>query len=733
VYTARGEARLTIDALVSSGPLRDTRWTTGYGKLELKSPLLYVSTSFPKANRVRSPDSASMIKAGTNFAIRVKLENRSFTKTLLVQPRGFSVRGNAHGGKWQSAGLPIQPALDGVPDVAQCTCHEVIRLPPNTEQELDVVFGSWANDPRARKVPKGNRGTRADLRLLDFDVWVDLDDGTGLPEEQHRVEAVDPKDAIIDAKTRSHRLSFDDASAAKPPFDGAAAAVYFTAGAFQGAWDWTAGTVRGVFVDLPTMIGNGVLGLPTAAQKYVQLEVELWESIKDDPAAKLAYFNALQNQYLLAYKNAPALKQKAEEAWGGINSSVEEKYTAMFNEWYDGDWTVAATQFGNEGAQRFLDVASAVAPCVLARFPRAVEAMRAARAATYEQITASLASLSTRLRGSEAVRALATVTRLGYEYSPALLKQLYGFTDAQINDLRRIAEQYKVLITVRSRGYDALRWGEDVFFKPEPFKTKTVNWIDVEFLDYGDDIGRLVIKRPIGRAKLLKNLEVAGVEPGSARYKEVLLRYDQRVGEWNSKAFGMPQDLLGRTNRANRAGSMELEFNWSDNLIDPSLAPQQRSTIGVQLERSKRFRNGKEVAIADEWVVKVDYDGTGVYRSVVGDMDIVAITDLAGGPLADARHIEVIRALQGSSLKSPHMESGSWVKNGKFWFPAKEREFMRPNPLSGEAAIDAQFAPGSSVRAVAFNKKRSIVQGPLIGQDNNRFIFDGSLVHVGAE
>ena len=36
-----------------------------------------------------------------------------------------------------------------------------------------------------------------------------------------------------------------------------------------------------------------------------------------------------------------------------------------------------------------------------------------------------------------------------------------------------------------------------MFLKPEEIKLKTVNWIDVEYLDYGDDIGRMVIKRPI--------------------------------------------------------------------------------------------------------------------------------------------------------------------------------------------------------------------------------------------
>ena len=106
--------------------------------------------------------------------------------------------------------------------------------PRTPSQELNVVFATWANDSRARGVEPGRRGTRADLRLLDFDVWIDHDDGTSVPEADHTWSSP--------PKARGHRP--EDAHAphlhrrlvgpAKPPYNRAAAVVYFTGGAVPG-------------------------------------------------------------------------------------------------------------------------------------------------------------------------------------------------------------------------------------------------------------------------------------------------------------------------------------------------------------------------------------------------------------------------------------------------------------------------------------------------------------------
>ena len=159
------------------------------------------------------------------------------------------------------------------------------------------------------------------------------------------------------------------------------------------------------------------------------------------------------------------------------------------------------------------------------------------------------------------------------------------------------AKQYKVLITVRSRGYEALRWGDDAFFKPEQIKTKTVNWIDVEFLDYGDDIGRLVIQRPIAvEAKLLRTAPRGGRAARAPRFREVMTRYQLRVKEWRSKASACCGPVGRRTGQPRRTWS---RFNWSENLDRPVAGmPRERSTDRRAAGReTKRIRNGKEVVI----------------------------------------------------------------------------------------------------------------------------------------
>ena len=327
-----------------------------------------------------------------------------------------------------------------------------------------------------------------------------------------------------------------------------------------------------------------------------------------------------------------------------------------------------------------------------------------------------MASVSARVRASEAIAVLARISEPGYQFSNPLLQQLYGITAEQAEWLRAFAKRNNVLITLRTRGADVLRWGAEAFLKPEEIKLKTVNWVDVEYLDYGDDIGRLVIREPIPIEALKAQLRAEGWAQGSARYRDVMDRYLLRVKEWQGEAQKLR--LKARTTK-----TLDLEFNWNENLVDTSAVPRERTTVGLRMTETKR-RPGVR-----EWVVEVDPDLSGNWRSVVGDLDVVSLTDLVGRALPQDLHVKLVNLLRAGPLKSPHAETGSWMKKGQFWFRAKAEQMMRVTS-SGDRLHDVQFGGDGAARAVFLDLARSVVQGKNVDADNYLLKYLGGYVHA---
>src|SRR5690606_29687205 len=102
------------------------------------------------------------------------------------------------------------------------------------------------------------------------------------------------------------------------------------------------------------------------------------------------FLDAVAAQALVIAKTAPGLIKDADAFQKQVNEAVFAQYEKAYNEYYDGDWLAAAETLGNDGAQKGLDVATAIAPvlgpAILTRWRPAAEAVQAARRATYGRV-----------------------------------------------------------------------------------------------------------------------------------------------------------------------------------------------------------------------------------------------------------------------------------------------------------------------------------------------------------
>jgi hypothetical protein len=178
-----------------------------------------------------------------------------------------------------------------------------------------------------------------------------------------------------------------------------------------------------------------------------------------------------------------------------------------------------------------------------------------------------------------------------------------------------------VLIAVRARNPLSLERIGDLLavVKPENFKIKTVNWLDVKYLDYpASREGLLVLQQPISETPLLTNLAGADADVRAA----AIARWQDRVDEWDHYAaqykswdrnkwicVGSDYQINGIC-AASRNGARRFELS------------SIRSPSGTQ---SYLMQLGDEPGTA------------GILRPITGDIDGVAITTLNGYEITAAQ------------------------------------------------------------------------------------------------
>jgi hypothetical protein len=220
-------------------------------------------------------------------------------------------------------------------------------------------------------------------------------------------------------------------------------------------------------------------------------------------------------------------------------------------------------------------------------------------------------------------------------------------------------------------------------------------------------VGRLILRHPPAWDDVIAKLRANNVRTGSAEFEGVRLRWEQRNKEWFN---GDRTELFDW----HRKGEVEGKWPWEENGVDPTVQADEVDTRGFRLQKTGR---------PGEYAVEIRVKGSpdpGDWRSVTGDIDIIAITRADGRALTDAEHVEVLKAIRGGPMGASHPESATWIKKGEFWFPAKEAYLNN----DGKCCL-AQFAADGNARAVEFNKNFSEFVDR--GKHNFRIWWNGGL------
>lgn len=650
---------------------------------EVKAPVLIFSAKL--GARVRSHKSPALIKAGTPFLIHVTLRNTSRKHRLLVYPIYGALEGNASDGHLQPPGPVRQFTADGTLDEVKPSPYLVLK--PKQTREFDVVVRTTASDAFAEIGESAGGGTRAVVRFSPPKV--------AKLSKDNKLTVLDSKKAVqMKEGSDEFTVSIDDSAPEPPPANAYEATFSIAKGLVLGLWNITWGTVRGLLWDLPKLALQAISKVPSAALAYVQYEVELWESIKNDPAAVAAFMNPLTHYTLIAVKEAPFLVEKAEELYGQINESVSARYNKMWRDWYAGDWRAALTDMTAEGTEQLGNVALALAPGVLARLPKVQEAWTSAKVALYTKVAEQLAAIvKPGVTALQATRALSGIMKAGKILTDLELAELYGISAKQAAWLRGYARARKLAITFRSRAQASLKWLEQgAALKPAWIKLKTVNWHDVKYLGYSEaDIGRLVLRKPPTRAEFYN--EIYPKIPVGER-ADAAKRWFQRSQEWETGEAGLANDLL----KWHADRQVTGKWPWQENLVNAELQADEAVTTGFRLTR----RPGSGPA---EYLVEVEVPpASGRYVSVTGDVDFLAITKANGAPLTDAEHVKILNEMRAGPVGAMHPETATW----KAPLVVKEKYGL----ANGGKCCPAQIGADGKARAVQYNRKLSFFQNP---------------------
>ena len=677
--TATGDGKYVIDALVLGNADGQNVAAVGSTKFKADSTLLVYTGE--QGVLVHSQKAPALIKAGTSFLINIKLKNPSTHRTIVVDPIYPQFDGsNASDGHVQEAGTFTGRPVAGSPDEVQPSKY--IVLAPGVERDFVSIVRTQASDAFVDSQTGSAGGTRAVVKFETPQISEPVTDEQGklvlAPLAADRV-------AMTPGST-DFQLGVDDSAPDTAPFGYVEAAFYVGKGSIWGLWRLTWGSARGLFWDLPKAVLGGVYNVSTGTLNAMDRTVELWTATADDPAARAQLINAIADRVATVFEEAPyAIALGPNTLFNAASDAVGREMTSMSKEWYSGDWKGALTSFSAGGTETIGSVALMLTPGILARFPRAAQLWEASKLKTYAQVGKSLAPVTARVtRVKAAVRALRTTVKPGYQFTATHMAKMYGVSSKEMQKLAAFAARKKISIVLRSRAQESIEFLQKglAVVKPYWIKTKNVSHVDVEYLGYHlDDIGKVVLRKPISKDKLKSTLAGKGVKKGTPQYKDALDRWETRVKEYKTEYREMQ--------KWHREGKVKGKWPWADNGVDPRVRADEYSKVNFRL-----FPDGNGNLVPKVYV-------NGKWKFITGDIDLIAITKANGRALSDVEHVAILDELKGL-IGAQHPESATWINKGKFWFKAK-RNYLTND---GECCL-AQFGPDGRVRAVEFDEKLS--------------------------
>ena len=700
-----GDGKYDVEVL-AVGNITGVGRVTGVGsdRLTVGAPVLVLTSEIGR--KVKSADAPSLIRAGTVFTVKLKLRNISYTHTLGIYPMKPDLEGNASDGHVDIAGRPIQnPSLTAPPQPSVA-----IVLGPRQTREMEIVVRTTATyaDVQSPELPGG--GTRAVVHVPTPRV-ADL-------EEDEAVKGEIPAREIHVVGEKAYQVGIDDRDFRDPPPEAnfPAKVAYFSVGVFEGVWNLTGGVAVAVFKDLPLLLAKGVIGAPSALASYAQLEAELWDSIKDDPVKVAAFLNIVSNTALLAYEHAPTLAGDTTEFVKKVDQQVLEHYTRLANDQSSGNLYAAIQEYGKEGTEITGNLV--LASGILTRLPAAAEALNAIKQASYVKVGEGLNAIADGAGATEALTALKQAVP-GYQFLTADLRKFYGLSENQVAYLRGFAERNRLIITLRSRAEESIKWlNEGAVLKPEQIKIKTVSIDDINYLGYREgDLGRVVVRRPLSNAELQRSLRAKGLGPQDPEWTTAFKRLKDRTTEYNHPAYD--QGYVKYLEDGSTNEELTLRWNLQQNSVDSSVLPNGYTKYGMRLLDEGEGNRVLQFCV-DTPPCRAGSPG---WRSVTGDVDFLSITHADGSPLSALERIAVYRQMAKSPVGMLHPAADTWtlVKRGgqqSFDFPVKTNEFVR----GGTAA---QFGPDGVARAVVFNPASRFT-----GPTTYRIFWNGGYVNV---
>jgi hypothetical protein len=505
--------------------------------------------------------------------------------------------------------------------------------------------------------------------------------------------------------------------------------INIAGGALEGVQNFAWGLVTGI----PKLVAAGIKAIPTILLDYWQFQAEAFQYMQNDPSVMASLDPLVAAELKTMVAHAPAMASLASQAINGINTEMTGYLSNIYANWLVGNWQAAAAEMVKTGTETGLTIASfipQVGACVMARSSKFLGALNAARGAAFDRAAEAIGSLDGIIGWSTALEKLNDFA-IGMRMTYQQLAQLYGLTPAQVNWLREFAEENQVIITVRSRAAQAIKFLEEgAVLKPEQIKIKSVSWLDAQYLGYRQsDIGMVVLRAPISDEQLAANLAQGNVTQGSSTWNDAFALLKQRVDEYDHAPGGFTSGSGGYYKDleiAGKKGKITLRWNVEQNSVNPDVATNTYTEYNFRL-----YDDGD-----GNFIPQFEYAGGGPcvppaclpggWRSVTGDIDFLSMTDVNGKGLSAAKRVELYQKLAGNNpVHMLHPAADTWTLNDSFWFGQKENEFNR-------AGIVPQFTPnGSMPTAVKYNPAASYFESA----DNYRVGFfsgyEGPLINEG--
>lgn len=676
------DGKYVFDVLVTGDAAGQT--VKGFGTTKLKSDTQVIVYTGEAGAKVRSQKNGALIKAGTQWLVNVTLENRSYHRSILIEPIYPKLSGNASDGHLQLRdAAPTAASPTGNPDEVQPSKY--VLLPPGQKRELVSVIRTGASDAfeDQGEGEGGVGGTRSSASFATpkiLEVNEAGDDVTELPADR---VSMTPGSTEF-----SHGV--DDSHPDPPPF-GYDAIWYAGKGSVFSLWRMTWGTARGLLWDLPTGVFFGVIDVSMGTLNAIDRTVALWTALESDPVAKAQYINAVADKVATVFEEAPAkLVLAPNTLFNTVSAAVGNSMTRSSKHWAAGDWRPVLTENVAGTGELAATVALSLGPGVLARFPAAASRWQALKAASYSKVSARLNGVVRRVTAARtAARALQAVEP-GFEFTVTQMAKLYGVSAAEARRLLAYTRTHGISIVLRSRAQESIKFLNRglAVVKPYWIKAKNVNEIDHLYLGYRKaDVGKVVMRSKLPRKKdVVAALKKAGVKEGDVLYKEVLDRLKTRLKEQRGE--------LREMRKWDKDGKVKGKWPWEDNGVDPRVQADEVKSYKFRLARHPDPKKGPD------YLPKVYVPGEG-WRFITGDIDLIALTRANGSALTTVEHVAHLKALK-TLLGTQHPESATWVNKGKFWFNAK-RNYLTND---GQCCL-AQFGPDGKIRAVKFNEKLS--------------------------